>query len=120
MTELFLVAVLTALGLAYAGMAGLSLAMKRHFSQVWHSTPAPLWLQRSLRSAGWLLLALALIPCINYWGITVGLVVWPGFISAAALLLAGLLSYLPRMAAAVALLALIASLTILLNNFWQL
>ncbi len=90
-----------ALALSYAGMAGLCLAMDRHHAQVWKrdaSVPAR-W---GLRSLGWLLLALALVPCIAAWGTTVGVVVWLGFLSAGALLLAWLLPYAPRSASVLA------------------
>lgn len=90
-----------ALALSYAGMAGLCLAMDRHHAQVWKrdaSVPAR-W---SLRTLGWLLLTLALVPCTVAWGATVGVVVWLGFLSAGALLLAWLLPYAPRSATVLA------------------
>lgn len=94
-------AALLALALCYAGMAGLCLAMDRHHAQVWKrdaSTPAR-W---GLRTLGWLLLALALLPSVSAWGATVGVVVWLGFLSAGALLLALLLPYAARPATALA------------------
>lgn len=89
-----------ALGLSYAGMAGLCLGMDRHHQQVW-SVKAPAR-QRLLRLAGWLLLALALWPCVQAWGAAVGSVAWLGMLSAAALALVLLLPYRPRLAASLA------------------
>ncbi|CDG81380.1 DUF3325 domain-containing protein [Janthinobacterium agaricidamnosum] len=89
-------AISSALALAYAGMAGLCLAMDRHHRQVWGGEPAPA-ARRGLRGAGWLLLLIALWPCIAVWGTSVGIVAWLGFLSAGALLLVGLLPYAPRL-----------------------
>lgn len=106
-------AALMALSLCYAGMAGLCLAMDRHHGQVWgrDAPPAARW---GLRAVGTLLLALALCPCLVAWGATVGVVVWLGFLSAGALLLVGLLPYVPRLATVVAALAALAGLATLL------
>jgi hypothetical protein len=95
--------------LAYAGFAGLCLAMDRHHAQVWgrDASPRARW---GLRGAGWLLLTLALWPCVAAWGATVGVVVWLGFLTAGALLLVGLLPYAPRAAVGLALLAALAVL----------
>lgn len=95
-------AVCLALALCYAGMAGLCLSMARHYQQVWGGKPGRL-ARLGLRCAGWLLLALALLPCAAAWGVAVGVVVWLGFLSAGALVLAWLLAYRPRSAAALAL-----------------
>ena len=102
MPDSFLIASVMTLSLTYAGMTGLSLAMNRHFGQVWHKRTPPSSIKISLRISGWLLLMLALIPCINYWGTTIGLVIWPGFLSLAAILVALFLAYLPRIGFAIA------------------
>jgi hypothetical protein len=101
-----------ALALAYAGMAGLCLAMDRHHNQVWRRDAAPA-MARRLRGGGALLLALALWPCLAGWGASVGALLWLGALSAGALALPPLLAYAPRLvprsaalAVAVALLAL--------------
>nr|WP_315429709.1 DUF3325 domain-containing protein [uncultured Albidiferax sp.] len=86
-----------ALLLAYAGMAGLCLAMDRHHAQVWGRDALPAT-RRTLQILGTVLLALALWPCVQAWGATVGVVVWLGCVSAGALLLVGLLPYAPRLA----------------------
>ena len=51
--------ILCALGLAYAGMASLSLAMDRHHGQVWGRDAAPN-VRRTLQLAGALLLGLVI------------------------------------------------------------
>lgn len=94
-------ACLLAFGLAYAGMAGLCLAMDRHHAQVWQRDAPPV-LRRMLQTAGWALVALAVVPCLQAWGGSVGTVLWLGWLSAGALALVLLLSYRPRLAAALA------------------
>ncbi|AYD65037.1 DUF3325 domain-containing protein [Achromobacter sp. LC458] len=98
-----------ALLLTYSGMACLSLAMPRHYDQVWGRDPSA-GHTRVLRGAGALLLALALLPCVGLWGNTVGVVAWLGWLSAGALLWVGMLSWAPRPAARTAALAMAISL----------
>lgn len=94
-------AAVLAFALSFADMAGLCLAMDRHHAQVWKrdTSTSARW---SLRTLGWLLLAMALVPSVAAWGSTVGVVVWLGFLSAGALLLAVLLPYAPRVASVLA------------------
>lgn len=91
------------LALAYAGFTGLCLAMERHHEQVFGSRRIPPLRGRLLRAAGWLLLALSLAPAVQEAGPALGVVLWAGLLTAAALPLALLLPYAPRAAAAVAL-----------------
>src|SRR3990167_3200766 len=77
-----------ALSLCYAGLSGLCIA-------------------------GWLLLALALWPCVLAWGAAVGVVLWLGWLALAGLLLVLLLPYSPRTAALLAALTLLGSLPLL-------
>ncbi|MBB2494342.1 DUF3325 domain-containing protein [Aquipseudomonas ullengensis] len=98
--------------LCYAGMAALCLGMDRHHRQVWSRT-APRR-QRGLRLVGWLLLAVALWPCIRAWGGSVGVVIWFGLLTGAALLLVWLLPYRPKGAAWLMGLSLLGSLPALL------
>lgn len=49
-----------------------------------------------MRAGGWLLLTLSLIACIRASGASVGLVLWFGVLSAAALAIVILLPYAPR------------------------
>ncbi|WP_241754742.1 DUF3325 domain-containing protein [Cupriavidus basilensis] len=98
-------AALASLAFCYAGMASISLAMDRHHGQVRGRNAAPpaapaRWL---LRACGWLLLALAALPCLRGWGASIGAVVWAGSVSAGALAFVLLLAYFPRTAAALAL-----------------
>lgn len=94
--------------LCYAGMAALCLGMDRHHQQVW-SRKAPAR-QRALRLVGWLLLAIAVWPCVEAWGSSVGVVIWFGLLSAGALVLVLLLPYRPKGAAVLMGLALLGSL----------
>ncbi|MFM2089323.1 MAG: hypothetical protein RLZZ237_4192 [Pseudomonadota bacterium] len=106
--------ILCALGLSYAGMASLSLAMDRHHGQVW-GRDAAVNVRRALQMAGVVLLALAIWPCVAGWSATVGFVAWLGFISAGALLVALLLPYAPRLVLRSSLLAAVAALAGLLT-----
>jgi Protein of unknown function (DUF3325) len=106
--------ILCALGLSYAGMASLSLAMDRHHGQVW-GRDAAVNVRRALQMAGAVLLALAIWPCVAGWSATVGFVAWLGFISAGALLVALLLPYAPRLVLRSSLLAAVAALAGLLT-----
>ncbi len=98
-----------ALLLTYSGMACLSLAMPRHYDQVWGRDPSANH-TRVLRAAGILLLLLALLPCVGLWGNTVGVVAWLGWLSAGALLWVGMLSWSPRPAMRTAALAVVISI----------
>ncbi|MGK5020123.1 DUF3325 domain-containing protein [Janthinobacterium sp. LB2P10] len=106
--------ILCALGLSYAGMASLSLAMDRHHGQVWGRDAAPK-VRRVLQLTGALLLALAIWPCVAGWSATVGLVAWLGCIGAGALLVALLLPYAPRLLLRSSLLAAVAALAALVT-----
>jgi hypothetical protein len=101
--------ILCALGLSYAGMASLSLAMDRHHGQVWGRDAAPN-VRRALQLAGTVLLALAIWPCVAGWSASVGVVAWLGFIGVGALLVALLLPYAPRLLLRSSLLAAVAAL----------
>ena len=101
--------ILCALGLTYAGMASLSLAMDRHHGQVFGRDAAPS-VRRALQLAGGVLLALAIWPCVAGWSATVGVVAWLGLLSAGALGVALLLPYAPKLLFRSSLLAAVAAL----------
>lgn len=90
---------LLGIALAYAGMAGLSFAMDRHYEQLTGLREVPVRPRVLLRVGGSALLAAALMPCAMAWGRSVGVVAWLGFLSAGALAVALLLPYRPRGAA---------------------
>lgn len=93
--------VLTALGLCFAGMTALSLAIDRHHRQV-YGDDTPARRRYLLRVAGTLLLALAIVPCVVLWGAGAGIVAWIGMLTLGALLAAVLLPYWPRRVAPLA------------------
>lgn len=99
-----------ALALSYAGMAGLSLAMDRHWEQVTGHSEVPVARRRVLRPASGVLLALALLACTGAWGATVGFVAWCGLLTAGGLLVAWLMAYRPRHAVVSAGVALVLGL----------
>ncbi len=107
---------LLALGLSYAGMAALCLAMNRHYRQVTNRLPGRRR-QLLLRSLGWMTLALALILCIDAWGVSIGTVAWFGMLTlgtlplvvglpwaARACMLAGAVIFLPSVVGSLTLL----------------
>nr|WP_315249197.1 DUF3325 domain-containing protein [uncultured Duganella sp.] len=104
----YVLIVLTALGLCFAGMSALSLAIDRHHRQV-YGDDAPARKRYLLRAAGALLLALAIVPCVVLWGAGAGCVAWIGMLTIGALLAAVLLPYWPRR------LALLAGATVVLS-----
>jgi hypothetical protein len=83
--------------LAYTGMLGLCLGLERHYRQIWQRAPS-LWLRRTLRTAGWLALALAFPACIQAWGAAMGPVGWFGLVSLTGFALVLLLPLAPRLA----------------------
>lgn len=99
---------LLALALAYAGMAGLSFAMDRHYEQLTRLRETPVRHGVMLRVAGIALLMAAIVPCVAAWGAAVGSVAWLGFLSAGALPVALLLPYRPRGVAGLAAIAALA------------
>lgn len=113
-----LLMMLLATALCYAGMAGLSLAMPRHYSQL-NAAKLSASHTRLLRIASTMLLIVSLWPAISMWGVVVGIVVWLGLLSVAALIWVGLLAYWPRFAATkaliLALVGLLACIIVWLN-----
>lgn len=95
--------------LAYAGFAGLCLAMERHHEQVFGVRRIPPRRRHGLAWGGWLLLAASLLPVSLAHGAGPGITLWTGLLTAAALMLALLLSYAPRLVIAPAVVALIGS-----------
>ncbi len=112
-------AALAALILAYAGMTGLGLAMPRHHEQVTGQRALPVGRHYLFRIIGWVLLILAIVPCIQAWGAAVGTVVWFGFLTMGGLLIVLLLPYFPRLAACVAAGAGTAGMLILCIAYFQ-
>lgn len=68
------------LGLSYAGMAALCLAMNRHHRQVTDRLPGPRR-QLLLRLSGSMTLVLAMVLCIDAWGVSIGIVAWFGMLT---------------------------------------
>ncbi|NIF81918.1 DUF3325 domain-containing protein [Comamonas sp. Tr-654] len=99
-----------ALALCLAGMLVLSQAMDRHCHQIL-SRSEPGSVQRALlRVTGAALMMVALWLCTGYWGGAVGIVVWLGCLSVAALAVAWLLAYMPRQGGVLAVMGGLAAL----------
>lgn len=88
---------LIAFALAYTTCISLSLAINRHFQQVWPAQTLSVRIATLLRNGGWLLMILTLAYCAKLTGIAVGLVLALGLFSAAACVLALLLHYAPKL-----------------------
>lgn len=89
---------LVAFALTYAGMTGLSFAMPRHYKQITGQYTLATSQRYFFKILGWLLLILALVPCMQAWGLAIGTVIWLGFLTAGGLLIVLLLPYFPRLA----------------------
>lgn len=98
----------------YSGLLGLSLAMVRHFKQVFNKKPTVLQ-QRLFYWGGWLLLLLGLVLAMKGWGISIGIAAWFGLFSFIGGLLIWLLPYQPKIAWWLAMLALVILLGLALN-----
>lgn len=72
------------LAVSLAGFFTLALATERHAEHLLGSLPAPRW-RRLARIAGWLLLAVSLAWAIDALGTGIGITLWLGWLSIAAL-----------------------------------
>ena len=86
---------LAALLLALAGFAALALSMKKHHRDLF-GAPPPRGRAMAFQAAGWTLLALSIMPCVIESGWSVGLVLWFGLLTVAALVVALSMTYGPR------------------------
>lgn len=80
---------------AFAGFGALCLSMERHARQVFGVVPGALP-RLGAAISGWALLAGALAPALQRYGVSVGITAWLGFLSLAAVAIGLLLSYAPR------------------------
>ncbi|MBX9930824.1 MAG: DUF3325 domain-containing protein [Methylobacterium sp.] len=88
------IVLLLTIGLSYVGLAALCLGMNRHHSAIFEARPDP---RRALllRSAGWIAIGLSFASAVHFEGWAFGPVQWIGGLTAAALLVVGILSYRP-------------------------
>jgi len=100
---------------AHAGFVALCLAMQRHHEQVLGHRRIPPGRQGMLAGGGWLLLAASLAPPVLDSGWGLGLVVWTGLLTAAALPVVLMLTYRPRWVMATATLAVLGGAVSLLG-----
>ena len=87
---------LAALVLSVTAMAALSLAMDRHYAHVFGQPEPPRLHRIALRTVGWFMLAASLWPCVEGWGLGVGLVAWCAWLAVASQAVALALSYSPN------------------------
>ncbi|GAA4323571.1 hypothetical protein GCM10023144_04510 [Pigmentiphaga soli] len=95
--------------LIYPGLVLLALAMERHAGQIRGQLPA----RRTVlacRTPGAALLAFALALCVQAAGVSVGIALWLGVITLAALGLGLVLAYAPALARPAAVVSLAAGL----------
>ncbi|WP_374552518.1 DUF3325 domain-containing protein [Sphingobium yanoikuyae] len=86
--------ILLAFILAHAGFMAFALSMARHRRDL-HLKPIGTRHATGLRICGYGLLGIALWPCWILFALSVGIVVWIGILSVAAILLAALLAWPP-------------------------
>lgn len=80
--------------LSYLGFASLALAMDRHCKQVCQRVPSQK-MRLTLRVIGFTALSAALVASIIHMGWDVGMVLWLGLLTSAALSLVLVLTYWP-------------------------
>jgi hypothetical protein len=78
--------------LSFAGFAALALSMPKHHRDLFAKNYRLLW-EVALRSVGWALLAASLAPAIIGQGVSIGIVLWIGSATVAAIGVAMLLAY---------------------------
>ena len=86
---------LSALLCAYAGFAALCAITARNVPLVW-TTPPSQSAVKALRAAGFLLLALAWIPCYLYWDVPMGTAAWVMALAASGFALVFPFAYAPK------------------------
>lgn len=100
------------LALAYFACAFLCVAMKRHSEQIFPRKKFSSTALRLLAITGWLLMLVVVILCTTQLGISTGLVLFAGLLSAAVFTLALLLNYAARWIPAVGLVLVMVGLII--------
>ena len=83
---------LAALVISIAGFAALALSMHKHHRDVFGTAPTR-GRTLTLQGIGWLLLSASVSICIAHSGWSIGLVLWIGLLTFAALTVALLLTY---------------------------
>ena len=86
---------LSALLCAYAGFAALCAITARNVPLVW-ATPPSQTVVRALRATGFLLLALAWIPCYLAWDVPMGTAAWVMILAASGFALVFPFAYAPK------------------------
>lgn len=81
-----------ALVLAVAGFGSLALSMHKHHRDLFGAPPSRARAV-AFRAIGWPLLAGSIAPCVAISGLSVGIVLWFGLLTIAALVVALLLTY---------------------------
>jgi len=106
--------------LAYLGLASLAYGMERHHKQLarGHTSSVLAALKRAIPVAAWAWLFAALYLAIRLEGAGPGSVLWLGNLTAAAMLLALLLTYAPALARGLAMLSLSLILIGMLGAYW--
>ena len=87
--------VVAAFVLSFSGFAALALSMDRHYRDLSGRPPARLR-KLALSVAGWSLLCASLVATVAGQGVSIGLTLWFGIITLAALLVALSLTYARR------------------------
>ncbi len=86
----------SSLALEFCGLTLLALAMERHREQVFGHRFKPV-VSMVPATAGWMLLALSMMPPVARHGVSIGLSVWAGELTVVAAAVLLLLTYVPRL-----------------------
>ena len=92
---------LLAFALLFVGLSTLCLCMPRHGQQLSRLSPSPPQLRR-LTALAWGVLSGSLVPAIAGYGVSIGVAVWFGLFSVATLAIGLMLTYRPKLLAALA------------------
>lgn len=80
---------------SFAAFTALALSMEKHFLQIFGGVIGSS--QKLLfQVAGWALLIVSLIPCLQHWGTAIGIGVWLGILSLSGSVLVTGLSYIKK------------------------
>lgn len=80
---------------SFFGFAALAFSLERHYAQI---SEGELTSQNKLifRVIGWVLLAVSVVPCVFYWGTSIGLSVWFLAVGVSGSILVMILSYVEK------------------------
>lgn len=86
---------LIAIAITFTGFSLIALAMDKHRAQITDREFSPK-LKPAIMIAGWVLLIVSAVPCVQQYKISIGLTAWFGCMSVSGSVLVLMLAYIPR------------------------